>query len=153
MAKLTWRSCNRCQGLFYAEGLTSGHCPAGGGHNHVGSSSYSLQTAPVAPEFGQPGWQQCKKCQALFFGGHHGGRCPAPPTILPPTIIGPVSPSAHEPTGSENYVVPTFVSGTKFHWCSRCEGLFAVGNSTTGWCPATGGHDGTGSGEYVLRGV
>lgn len=37
-----------------------------------------------------------------------------------------------------------------WRWCNRCQGLFFAGNSTTGACPAGGGHDYGGSGNYAL---
>lgn len=40
-----WRSCNRCQGLFYAGNVTSSRCPTGGTHtppNQSGSANYLL---------------------------------------------------------------------------------------------------------------
>jgi hypothetical protein len=39
-----WRSCNRCQGLFFAGGGAAGVCPAGNGHNSDGSSSYVMRS-------------------------------------------------------------------------------------------------------------
>jgi hypothetical protein len=42
-----WAHCNKCEGLFYANNLllTSGTCPAGGGHNLAGSSNYAVGIA------------------------------------------------------------------------------------------------------------
>ncbi len=39
-----WRSCNRCQGLFFAGGGAAGVCPAGNGHNSDGSGSYVMRS-------------------------------------------------------------------------------------------------------------
>lgn len=37
-----WRSCPKCQGLFFAGNPTKGVCPAGGEHSLEGSGSYRL---------------------------------------------------------------------------------------------------------------
>jgi hypothetical protein len=37
-----------------------------------------------------------------------------------------------------------------WRWCRKCQGLWFGGNNTGGACPAGGGHDGTGSGNYRL---
>jgi hypothetical protein len=37
-----------------------------------------------------------------------------------------------------------------WRWCNKCQGLFFAGNPTTGYCPAGGGHDFGGSGNYAL---
>jgi hypothetical protein len=39
-----WRRCNRCQGIFYAGNQGTGHCPAGGGHNHLNSLNYMMRS-------------------------------------------------------------------------------------------------------------
>ncbi len=39
---------------------------------------------------------------------------------------------------------------TGWTWCQKCQGLYYAGNPTPGVCPAGGGHDGSGSGHYVL---
>ena len=37
-----WRWCKKCQGLAYAGNPSVGPCPAGGDHDHSGSSDYIL---------------------------------------------------------------------------------------------------------------
>jgi hypothetical protein len=37
-----WRWCNKCEGLFYSGGYTSGNCPAGGGHDSSGSDKLAV---------------------------------------------------------------------------------------------------------------
>lgn len=37
-----------------------------------------------------------------------------------------------------------------WRWCNKCHGLFFAGNRTTGACPAVGGHDYGGSGNYAM---
>ena len=39
---------------------------------------------------------------------------------------------------------------SNWRWCYRCQGLYFAGSPTSGWCPAGGGHDYTGSGNYSL---
>lgn len=47
--------------------------------------------------------------------------------------------------------VPTVLSGQdQWRWCRRCQGLFFSGGGSRGLCPSGGGHDSTGSGNYVL---
>lgn len=40
----------------------------------------------------------------------------------------------------------------QWSWCSRCQGLFFLGNPSNGVCPLGGEHDPTGSSNYVLYG-
>ena len=37
-----------------------------------------------------------------------------------------------------------------WRWCHKCQGLFYGGFPTTGSCPAGGGHENQGSGDYTL---
>lgn len=37
-----WAWCGKCQGLFWAAGLESSHCPAGGQHEKSGDTDYGL---------------------------------------------------------------------------------------------------------------
>jgi hypothetical protein len=37
-----------------------------------------------------------------------------------------------------------------WRWCNKCQSLAFAGNPTWGFCPAGGGHDYAGSGNYVL---
>jgi hypothetical protein len=38
-----------------------------------------------------------------------------------------------------------------WRWCNRCQGLFYSGSPTSGTCPAGGGHNYQGSGNYSLH--
>ena len=38
-----------------------------------------------------------------------------------------------------------------WRWCNKCQGLFFAGNPTSGACPAEGGHNFGGSGNYTLQ--
>jgi hypothetical protein len=40
-----------------------------------------------------------------------------------------------------------------WRWCNRCQGLFYSGQTTSGTCPAGGGHNYQGSGNYSLHDV
>ncbi len=42
---------------------------------------------------------------------------------------------------------------SSWRWCHKCQGLFFAGNPTSGACPAGGGHDYAGSGDYSLSHV
>lgn len=42
------------------------------------------------------------------------------------------------------------VAQAGWRWCNRCQGLFFGGNGTSGACPAGGGHNSTGSGNYFM---
>ncbi|MFJ5774670.1 hypothetical protein [Streptomyces sp. NPDC093094] len=47
---------------------------------------------------------------------------------------------------------PASAAQQLWRWCRRCSGLWFSGNSTRGRCPAgDGGHDSTGSGNYILK--
>jgi hypothetical protein len=37
-----------------------------------------------------------------------------------------------------------------WRWCHKCQGLMYAGGPTSGFCPAGGGHDYTGSGDYSI---
>jgi hypothetical protein len=45
---------------------------------------------------------------------------------------------------------PVVTTQNNWRWCNKCEGLFFAGDTTTGACPAAGGHNYKGSGNYVL---
>jgi len=60
----------------------------------------------------------------------------------------------HSKTGSGNYTLTQNqfppASQSNWRWCHKCQGLFFAGNATTGKCPAGGGHQNVGSGNYSL---
>jgi hypothetical protein len=134
-----WRSCSKCQGLFYAGFAAKGVCPAGGQHDASKSFAYVLQFNDV-PKTNQGSWDACSKCQGLFFGGFPvKGVCPAG--------------GAHDPSKSFPYSlihdVPA-ASGLQVDWrsCKKCQGLFF--GPFGGKCPVEGQHDATGSFNYGL---
>jgi hypothetical protein len=101
------------------------------------------------PEPGlQPGWRWCDRCHGLYYG----------PRVA--TSVCPAS-GAHRPateSGSPTYGVhladpPPPGSQPGWKWCNRCQGLVfgGVDGARVGACPASGGHDHTGSGAYSLR--
>ena len=134
-----WRSCQKCDGLFFNGAGSQGVCPLGGAHDMTASGEYRLVLdASDAP--GQHDWRWCRKCQGLFFGGSATpGVCPAG--------------GGHDQSGSGSYslLVDSPLSPGQSNWrsCRKCEGLWYAGNAAGG-CPAGGGHDQSGSGDYTL---
>lgn len=122
--------------MFFGGSL--GVCPAGGAHDINGSGDYTLQEAPTP---GQQNWRWCHLCSGLFFAGNPTtGWCPAPAA------------GGHNYAGSGDYSLQE-APGTgqdNWRWCHRCQGLFFAGQATSGDCPAGGGHDYTGSADYIV---
>ena len=54
-----WRSCNRCQGLFFIGNNTMGVCPA---HSQDNSRNYVLSENPPPSGTWQAGWKWCSNC-------------------------------------------------------------------------------------------
>jgi hypothetical protein len=154
MAQSNWRCCQKCQGLFLPMNIPQeapdtpdipyyGICPAGGEHDIGGSLAYILQDQPGDP--GQHNWRYCGECLGLFFAGNPTtGWCPNRDR----------GHTASRDSGSWDYSLQqasaTASGQQNWQWCHRCLGLFFAGNPTTGWCPAGGGHDYTGSEDYVV---
>jgi hypothetical protein len=145
-----WRWCHKCQGLFFA-GISPSVCPAGNQHERLPNPPDPV-TDPnftlLGPDDGgdQGGWRWCNKCQGLFF------------TSLPTTGWCPAG-GGHAWKGSNQYLLSRdpilytpfgFAVYPGWRWCNRCQGLFLPRFMTTGYCPAGGGHDFTGSAEYTL---
>jgi hypothetical protein len=132
MAQSNWRWCRKCRGLFLGD--FPGSCPAGAQHDMTGSGNYRMQTELADP--GQHNWRRCQRCSGLFYWHWSTtGWCPAG--------------GGHDYSGSLDYslllgVFPApYQSG--WYWCPRCAGLFFLGtwfgaSTTSGWCPAGGGH-------------
>jgi hypothetical protein len=137
-----WQWCKNCHGLAYAANATQGNCPAGGQHDHTGSSNYIVATK-ASGVAGQDNWRWCNKCQALSFAGS--------------ASLGPCSAGGqHDHTGSGNYVLvqksgalPPYTQNN-WKWCKKCQVLALAGGST-GPCGGGGTHDFTASGDYVLE--
>jgi hypothetical protein len=63
-----WRWCGKCQGLFYQPEEANSCCPAGGTHTAGSSSNYEVLFRPATnPANFQRGWDECSKCQGLFY--------------------------------------------------------------------------------------
>ena len=61
-----------------AGGSSPGPCPAGGVHNHTGSSNYVLALSGALVAGAQSNWRWCNKCMGLTWGGSSTpGLCPA----------------------------------------------------------------------------
>ena len=62
------RFCSKCSALFFDGDAVKGACPADGrGHTAAGfmfTLSFGLPETPNT----QGAWQQCGKCQVIFFG-------------------------------------------------------------------------------------
>jgi hypothetical protein len=135
-----WRSCPKCQGLFYAGFAQKGVCPAGGQHDIANSFAYSVAFGVAADGANQGGWASCPKCQGLYFDGFpQKGVCPAG--------------GGHESINSFAYVLSHDVPSAPglqldWRWCSKCMGLcFGPFNGT---CPAGDKHDSGKSYNYAM---
>lgn len=133
-----WRSCRKCQGLFFNGHPTNGACPKGLSHDVVGSGNYVLA---VGAGSGQSNWRWCSACEGLFFAGSgvNGGMCPRG--------------GVHVGGSSGNYALAQDTGSGQGNWrsCRVCHGLFFAGNNSLGVCPGNpNGHNGSSSGNYVL---
>jgi len=146
-----WRWCNKCQGLAYAGNTSPGPCPAGGVHDHAGSFNYFLaffSTPPAGANAGfQFNWRWCNKCQGLAYAGKEfPGPCPAG--------------GSHDHSGSYDYALifswldlgpsPATDTQDNWQWCNKCQVLAYAGNDSPGACAGGGGHNHTGTYDYVL---
>ena len=43
------------------------------------------------------------------------------------------------------------MSQSEWRWCHKCQGMFFMGNATSGFCPAGDAHESSGSGDYTLE--
>jgi len=97
-----WRWCANCGVLHLASGGAS-VCPAGGAHVSAGSANYLIPIVPPAPPVGlatlQDGWNWCKNCGALHFGGGGASICPAAAGPIPGEG-GPHATAAESASGS-----------------------------------------------------
>lgn len=134
-----WRWCDKCEGMWFGGGKSSGTCPAGGSHVKKGSGNYSLvHQAATAPANHQDNWRWCSKCQGLWFGGQgNNGKCPAG--------------GSHVKKGSGNYAIAhqTGAGQSGWRWCSKCLGMWFGGHSGS-VCPAGGAHSAAKSGAYRI---
>ncbi len=71
-----WRSCQKCNAMFYGGYKSQGNCPAGGSHVRQ-HELYTLEHDRAAAGGEQPYWRFCNKCYVLFYDGSpNKGRCP-----------------------------------------------------------------------------
>ncbi|MEJ2853409.1 MULTISPECIES: hypothetical protein [unclassified Saccharothrix] len=156
-ASSAFRWCSRCQGMWFIEGDNQGHCPVFHlwDHNHYSSGSgvYTIRRA-TEPGAGQPGWHWCRFCKAVWylgrgergqgvcplFPGWHSPGQPVPDLLLDSFRLEDVT-NNNGPGGQD-----------RWHFCHRCNCLFFAGNGLAATrCPADGNHDGSRSGNYLLR--
>jgi len=139
MAKQSnWRFCNKCHVLWWA-GQGLGACPRNrdangnlpppapdtfdfGGHNSDRSFNFELVTNDE-PFPGQPDWQFCNKCHALWWPKAGVGRCPAG--------------GGHDSTNSWLFKLATAGGGVSgqnnWRYCNLCHSLWWAG-SGPGFC-------------------
>lgn len=86
----------------------------------------------------QKGWRSCDKCSGLFYAPV-GNTCPRGGAH-----------DASESTGLLPFVAAQSDSQDKWRWCKRCGAMFYSGLGN-GVCPAGGGHDASGSGQYWIQ--
>ena len=141
-----WRWCNKCQGMFFSGNTLPNYCPAGGGHSYDQSQNYGLLQGHQTSGVWKENWRWCAKCQGLFWSGDQNnevGRC----------SDASVS-TGHDAAGSGDYTVSLgpllWATKSFFRYCVRCAGLWNINNSSTGYCPAGGGHSSEGSGEFYV---
>ena len=95
-----WQWCNKCQAIAFAGNANWGDCPAGGLHDHKGSSNYCIMMNGAVPPGSQDNWRWCNKCQALSFAGSLSlGKCSAG--------------GMHNHAGSGDYILPIRASGRR----------------------------------------
>jgi hypothetical protein len=133
-----WRHCKNCQGLSYADALTSGRCPNPKDgvpyHRADGSLKYFLSYSTAGEQETadrQNLWRHCKNCQGLAYNGQGLlGWCPAG--------------GHHDHTGSHDYFLwhgagrPYSQSGWRF--CDKCMALFYGPAEAASWCGKSGQH-------------
>jgi len=127
-----WRSCSKCQGMYFGRSPAQGVCPAGGEHDPSKSFRYNMlyDCQPAANV--QTGWASCSKCLGMHFAG-----------IAAPCPAG----GQHDSINSFDYAMvwgETFPGWQdQFKACSKCQQLYygPIGGS----CPAGGMHIDTNS--------
>lgn len=89
---------------------------------------------------GEANWRWCVKCQALFWNGADGGRCPAGGT--------------HSAGGVKNYVIAVNEGTGEFGWawCKDCQGMWLSTAMSVSTCPVRGnaGHSISSDNRYVI---
>ncbi|MDX3190457.1 hypothetical protein PV458_18780 [Streptomyces sp. MN03-5084-2B] len=157
-ASSDFRWCSRCQAMWFTAGGDNGHCPVSHlwDHNHYlnGSGIYTIRRATESG-VGQPGWHWCANCKAVWYlgRGERGfGVCPIWPTVghSPGQPVPDLLRDSFRLEDVGNNDGPG--GQTDWRFCHRCNGLFFAGNGIAAThCPSGGAHDGSQSGNYVLR--
>lgn len=133
--QLDWRSCYKCQTLFFDILPEKGACPAGGGHKAFGFV-YSFSSDATESSTQQANWRQCGKCYALFFDGlPNKGACP---TGGGHQATGYMCTVRHDGSGD----APT--QQTNWRPCGKCQAMFFDGFPGKGACATGGGHQASG---------
>ncbi|GAA2678941.1 CAP domain-containing protein [Streptomyces lunalinharesii] len=138
---LDWRSCYKCQTLFFDMLPEKGDCPAGGGHKAWGFA-YGFSSDATESPTQQINWRQCGKCYALYFDGFldNKGVCPTG--------------GGHQASGYMCAVlhdgsVETPTRQTNWRSCGKCQAMFFDGFPEKGACATGGGHQASGW-TYVI---
>lgn len=133
-----WRSCHKCQQLFYDGHDFKGVCPAGGAHDSAASFKYFAIFNANGSSKLQNDWRSCRKCQTLHYGAIPGACAAGGPHNSEQSFEYGVLFNAH-PTPSR-----------QLGWCScnKCRALFYAPHG--GRCAAGGRHDTYASFQYLL---
>lgn len=144
-----WRFCNRCHGLWWADGGAGPcfddrlHPPHPGnfdtrGHNAAVSWNFELVSSDESST-GQPNWKFCNKCKGLWWAGDGMGKCPGG--------------DGHDGARSWNFILAPVGSGVtgqdNWRYCNKCHALWWAGNGR-GACIDNHGHDDARSWDFVL---
>lgn len=128
-----WRSCQKCQSMFYNGYQKKGVCSAGGSHLAVGRNFSLPYNGPENP-YAQKEWRFCDQCYNMFYDGYPDkGACAAAPKE---TTFG-----EHEAAGFNFLMlhdIPNFQADWRF--CSKCSMIFFNGNANKGVCTKGGAH-------------
>lgn len=136
-----WRSCSKCQSLFFGPFKDRSHCPQGGTHDDAGSFNYFAAFGGPPRDRLQVGWRSCPKCQSLFFGPFkNGSHCPQGGT--------------HDDAGSFDYVTifgEPARERVQVGWraCPKCQGFFYGPFKDRSRCAGGGTHDDARSFDYI----
>jgi CubicO group peptidase (beta-lactamase class C family) len=141
----SWMFCEKCCALFYAgNDVGPGQCPGGGMHSGLTNGwVYDLDTKSEDSRW--QSWRWCLKCHALCFTGNSAGICSG-------NNGGP-----HEPADFNQYYLaqqgdtaPSTPNQDGWRYCKKCQVLTYLAAGGGGVCAASGPHDVSSSGDYVL---
>lgn len=142
-----WRSCGKCEALFWdGQAGFKGVCQRGGAHEADPGepADYALEFGAPEDPGNQANWRRCRKCLALFWNGN------APDTGLCPAA------GVHEAEGA-NLRLPHIsieedaINQRHWRFCRKCFCLFFQGlDNNSGLCARDGGpHEAQGF-EFVV---